>query len=79
MLPNQASRNFFKYRNSLTRSLTSSREKLVLLSEHQMKRYPIFLDKEIGIPDTYQNTIQDIVVMLLVREEMRTTTVLTRS
>lgn len=79
MLPNQASRNSFKYRNSLTRSLTSSREKLVLLSEHQMKRYPIFLDKEIGIPDTYQNTIQDIVLMLLDREETRTMTVLTRS
>lgn len=44
-----------------------------------MKRYPIFLDKEIGIPDTYQNTIRDIVLMVLVREQMRTTIVLKRS
>ena len=43
-----------------------------------MKRYPIFLDKEVGIAEGYQNTIRDIVVVLLFRERTRTTTVLTR-
>lgn len=78
MLPNQANPSSFKYRNSLNRTLTSSREKIVLLSSKQMKRYPIFLDKEIGIAEGYQNTIRDVVVMMLDRERMRITIVLTR-
>lgn len=81
MLPNQASpSSSFKYRNSLNRTLKSSkdREKIVLLSSRQMKRYPIFQDKEIGIAEGYRNTIKYIVIMMLDRERMRITIVLKR-
>jgi hypothetical protein len=38
----------FKYRNSLNRCV-DAREKLILLSESEIKKYTVFLDREIGI------------------------------
>ena len=35
------------------------REKIILYSEKAFKRFPVFLDQEIGIPENYRNKIQE--------------------
>ncbi len=50
-----------RYQNALSKRKESTGEKIVLLSEHKMKKFDVFLDQEIGIPKHYQNKIQEIV------------------